>query len=148
MPVQFEKNMHRLNRVFPARLLAFEQVKALIDEFGEAAELGREDRHKLTLIVEELFTNTVNHGHRGDSDAPVFITFEEDQGDIHLIYEDSAPPFDPLAAGKRTDIESTVKERRVGGLGIFITIGLTEQVDYSYVEGRNRICLRLVATRS
>ena len=60
MPVQFEKNMHRLNRVFPARLLAFEQVKALIDEFGEAAELGREDRHKLTLIVEELFTNTVN----------------------------------------------------------------------------------------
>lgn len=148
MPVQFEKNMHRLNRVFPARLLAFEQVKALIDEFGEAAELGREDRHKLTLIVEELFTNTVNHGHRGDSDAPVFITFEEDQGDVHLIYEDSAPPFDPLAAGKRTDIESTVKERRVGGLGIFITIGLTEQVDYSYVEGRNRICLRLVATRS
>ena len=148
MPVQFEKNMHRLNRVFPARLLAFEQVKALIDEFGEAAELGREDRHKLTLIVEELFTNTVNHGHRGDSDAPVFITFEEDQGDVHLIYEDSAPPFDPLAAGKRTDIESTVKERRVGGLGIFITIGLTEQVDYSYVEGRNRICLRLVVTRS
>lgn len=148
MPVQFEKNMHRLNRVFPARLLAFEQVKALIDEFGEAAELGREDRHKLTLIVEELFTNTVNHGHRGDSDAPVFITFEEDQGDVHLIYEDSAPPFDPLAAGKRTDIESTVKERRVGGLGVFITIGLTEQADYSYVEGRNRICLRLVATRS
>ena len=148
MPVQFEKNMHRLNRVFPARLLAFGQVKALIDEFGEAAELGREDRHKLTLIVEELFTNTVNHGHRGDSDAPVFITFEEDQGDIHLIYEDSAPPFDPLAAGKRTDIESTVKERRVGGLGIFITIGLTEQADYSYVEGRNRICLRLVVTRS
>ena len=148
MPVQFEKNMHRLNRVFPARLLAFEQVKALIDEFGEAAELGREDRHKLTLIVEELFTNTVNHGHRGDSDAPVFITFEEDQGDVHLIYEDSAPPFDPLAAGKRTDIESTVKERRVGGLGIFITIGLTEQVDYSYVEGRNRIGLRLVVTRS
>ena len=148
MPVRFEKNMNRLNRVFRARLQAFEQVKALIDEFGAAAELGREDRHKLTLIVEELFTNTVNHGHRGDSDAPVFITFEEDMGNVQLIYEDSAPPFDPLAAGKRTDIESTLKERRVGGLGIFLTIGLTEQADYSYVEGRNRICLRLVATRS
>ena len=148
MPVRFDKNMHRLNRVFPARMRAFEQVKSLIDEFGTAAELGREDRHKLTLIVEELFTNTVNHGHRGDSDAPVFITFEEDKGDVQLIYEDSAPPFDPLAAGKRTDIESTIKERRVGGLGIFITIGLTKQADYSYFEGRNRICLRLVATRS
>jgi anti-sigma regulatory factor (Ser/Thr protein kinase) len=148
MPVQLEKNMHRLNRVFPARLRAFEQIKALIDEFGAAAELSREDRHKLTLIVEELFTNTVNHGHRGDSDAPVSITFEKDKGDVRLIYEDSAPPFDPLTAGKRTDVESTVKERRVGGLGIFITIGLTAQADYSYVEGRNRICLKLVATRS
>ncbi len=148
MSVQLEKTMRRLNRVFPARLRAFEQVKALIDEFGTVAELGREDRHKLTLIVEELFTNTVNHGHRGDSDAPVFITFEEDEGDVQLIYEDSAPQFDPLAAGNRTDIDSTIRERKVGGLGIFITIGLTEKADYSYVEGRNRICLRLAATRN
>jgi serine/threonine-protein kinase RsbW len=147
MPVQFEKNMHRLNRVFPARIRAFEQVKALIDEFGAVAELGHEDRHKLTLIVEELFTNTVNHGHRGDSDAPVFITFEEVEGDVELIYEDSAPRFDPLTAGRRADIDSTISERRVGGLGIFIAVGLTDKVDYSYVEGRNRICLRLSATR-
>jgi serine/threonine-protein kinase RsbW len=147
MPVRFEKNMHRLNRVFPARLPAFDQVKALIDEFGTLAELGREDRHKLTLIVEELFTNTVSHGHRGGSDASVFITVEEDKGNVKLIYEDTAPPFDPLAAGQRTDIDSTIRERRVGGLGIFLTIGLTEKADYSYVEGRNRISLRLNATR-
>jgi serine/threonine-protein kinase RsbW len=148
MPVRFEKNMNRLNRVFPARLRAFEQVKALIDEFGAVAALGSEDRHKLTLIVEELFTNTVNHGHRGDSDAPVSITFEEEKGEVQLIYEDSAPQFDPFATGKRTDIESTITDRCVGGLGIFLTIGLTEKVAYSYVAGRNRICLRLVATRS
>ena len=139
--------MHCLKRVFPARLGAFDQVKALIDEFGSVAELGREDRHKLTLIVEELFTNTVNHGHRGDSDSPVFITFEEMEGDVQLIYEDSAPRFDPLAVGHRTDIDTTIRERRVGGLGILITIGLTDKVDYSYIEGRNRICLRLSATR-
>ena len=140
--------MHRLNRVFPARIRAFDQVKTLIDEFGAVAELGREDRHKLTLIVEELFTNTVNHGHRGDSDAPVFITFEEDEGEVQLIYEDSAPRFDCLAAGRCADIDSTIRQRRVGGLGIFITIGLSDKVDYSYVEGRNRICLRLSATRN
>ena len=138
--------MYRLNRVFPARLWAFDHIKGLIDEFSAMADLGREDRHKLTLIVEELFTNTVNHGHRGDSDASVSVTFEEIDGDVQLIYEDSAPAFNPLAAGQRTDIDSTIKERRVGGLGIFITIGLTENVDYSYVDGRNRICLRLSAT--
>src|SRR6266404_9477109 len=114
MPVHSRNSVKRLSRTFPAQLSAFEQLKALIEEFGDAADLGREDRHKLTLIVEELFTNTVNHGHRGDSDAPIFITFEEDKGDVQLIYEDSAPKFDPLAAGNRADIDSTIKERRVG----------------------------------
>jgi anti-sigma regulatory factor (Ser/Thr protein kinase) len=138
--------MIRLNRSFPARLGAFEQVRALVEEFGALVPLGREDRHKLTLIVEELFINTVTHGHRGDSDAPISITFEEDNGDVKLTYEDSAPPFDPLEAGRRTDIDSTIKARRVGGLGIFISIGLTEKANYSYVEGHNRICLRISAS--
>ncbi|HEX7954728.1 MAG TPA: ATP-binding protein [Burkholderiales bacterium] len=137
--------MLRLNRVFPARLRAFEQVKAMIDEFAGTATLGSEDRHKLTLIVEELFTNTVNHGYKGGSDAPVIITFEKDQDHVQLVYEDSAPPFDPLAAGNRTDIESTIRDRRVGGLGIFLTISLTENIDYSYADGHNRIRLRFVA---
>jgi len=140
--------MVSLSCTFPARLKAFDDIKAFVDKFGLLAELGPEDRHKVTLIVEELFTNTVHHGYGGDSDATVSITFEHDCGEIQLSYEDSAPPFDPLAAGRRTDIESTINERRVGGLGILIAIGLTEKVDYSYAGGRNRIMLRLRTTSS
>ena len=139
--------MKRLSRTFPAQLRAFEQVKSLIEEFGEAAGLGREDRHKLTLIVEELFTNTVTHGHQGDSDAPVQVTLEVTDAGVELIYEDSAPQYDPVAASRRTDIESTINERRVGGLGVFLTIGLTNAADYRFVEGRNRISLTLVPSR-
>ena len=147
MPVRFGKIVKRLSRTFPAQLRAFEQVKSLIDEFGEAAGLGREDRHKLTLIVEELFTNTVTHGHHGDSDAPVQVTLEVTDAGVELIYEDSAPQYDPVAASRRTNIESTINERRVGGLGVFLTIGLTNGAVYRFVEGRNRISLTLVPSR-
>jgi anti-sigma regulatory factor (Ser/Thr protein kinase) len=147
MPVQFRKSVKRLSRTFPARLSAFEQVKSLIEEFGEAAGLGREDRHKLTLIVEELFTNTVTHGHRGDSTAPVQISLEDTAAGVELTYEDSAPQYDPVAASRRTDIESTINERRVGGLGVYLTIGLTNGAVYRFVEGRNRISLTLVPSR-
>ncbi|MGH8730184.1 MAG: ATP-binding protein [Burkholderiales bacterium] len=147
MPVQSRKSVKRLSRTFPAQLRAFEQVKTLIDEFGEAAGLGREDRHKLTLIVEELFTNTVTHGHRGDSNAPVQISLEDTAAGVQLTYEDSAPQYDPLAASRRTDFESTISERRVGGLGLFLTIGLTNGADYLFVEGHNRISLTLVPSR-
>ncbi|HYJ19750.1 MAG TPA: ATP-binding protein, partial [Burkholderiales bacterium] len=83
--------MSRLSRSFVARILAFEQVRALIEEFGEMVNLGREDRHKLTLIVEELFTNTVTHGFRGDSDSQVQVTLEQTGAGVRLTYEDSAP---------------------------------------------------------
>jgi anti-sigma regulatory factor (Ser/Thr protein kinase) len=147
MPVHSRNSVKRLSRTFPAQLSAFEQLKALIEEFGDAAGLGREDRHKLTLIVEELFTNTVTHGHRGDSNAPVQLILEDTAAGIHLTYEDTAPQYDPLAASRRTDIESTINERRVGGLGVFLTIGLTNGADYRFIEGRNRISLTLVPSR-
>ncbi len=140
--------MRRLNRVVHARLSAFEQIKTLIDEFCTMALLGTEDRHKLTLIVEELFTNTVTHGHKGDCDEPVLITLEEFGADVVLLYEDTAPPFNPLTAGKNTDVNAMVTARRIGGLGAFLTIQLTHRAEYSFVDGRNRIQLTYCPRRS
>lgn len=130
---------NRLNRRFPARLRAFEQVKGLIEEFGALTGLGREDRHKLTLIVEELFTNTIVHGFQGDSDAEIAVTFEQTDEGLLLVYEDTAPPYDPVSAGRGTDIEATINQRRVGGVGVFLALGLTRNAHYSFIEGRNRI---------
>ena len=131
--------MNRLSGSFPARLREFEQVRALIEAFGEMADIGREDRHKLTLIVEELFTNTVTHGFRGDSDSPVQVTLECTGPGVRLTYEDSAPRHDPIAAGLRTDIDATVNLRQVGGLGVAIALGLTQDAKFEFVDGRNRV---------
>ncbi len=139
--------MIRLSRSFPARLRAFEQVRALIEEFGATAKLGSEDRHKLTLIVEELFINTVTHGFRGDSDSPVQVTLERTDAGVRLLYEDSAPQHDPLADGLRTDIEATVNLRQVGGLGVAIALGLTEDARYAFVDGRNRVAMTYLTKR-
>lgn len=139
--------MNRLSRSFPARLLAFEQVRALIEEFSAMAGLSREDRHKLTLIVEELFTNTVTHGFRGDSDSPVQVALEHTDAGVHLVYEDSAPQHDPISAGLRTDIDATVNLRQVGGLGVAIALGLTEDAKYAFIDGRNRVAMTFLVSK-
>jgi anti-sigma regulatory factor (Ser/Thr protein kinase) len=145
--VSTKEIVKRLSQNFPARLAAFDQIKALIEEFCTSAALGPEDRHKLTLIVEELFTNTVNHGFSGDSDSPVSLVLEESTDGIRLTYEDAAPAYNPFSASRRTDIEATINERRVGGLGVFLAIGLTRRADYSFVDGRNRIALTFAPNR-
>ena len=113
----------------------------LIEEFGAMAELGSEDRHKLTLIVEELFTNTVNHGFHGDTDSPVNLTLEQTGSGIRLTSEDSAPQHDSINTGLRTDIGAAVNQRQVGGIGMAIALGLTKDANYAYVDGRNCVTL-------
>ncbi|HWP77683.1 MAG TPA: ATP-binding protein, partial [Methylomirabilota bacterium] len=66
----------RHSQTFPARRDALPRVDAFLGEVCSGAGLGRDTCLRLTLLVEELFTNTVVHGHGGDSEAPVRIECE------------------------------------------------------------------------
>jgi len=129
--------------MFPSRLEAWKSARAFIEDFCRGAEVPKDSCLKTNLVVEELFLNTVKHGHRGGSDAPVWITLTSDAGQISLAYEDSAPPFNPFAATRREMLEALAETRREGGLGVILAHGLTSAADYAYVFGRNRIRLEL-----
>ena len=135
--------MTRQNLQIQSKMLFFKDIREFIDKFCEAHELPGADRHKLTLVVEELFSNTVRHGHGGDSDAPVDISLDLVGEKIRLEYQDTAPPYNSLAAAMRTDIESTINERRVGGLGMALTFALAQTAQYSYQENKNRLIITL-----
>src|SRR5215831_15488379 len=78
-------------RVFPARLTALPDVAAFIADTALRAGIPTGSCQKLTLLVEELFTNTVEHGHRGECDEPVRVGLEVEPGWIALTYDDTAP---------------------------------------------------------
>jgi anti-sigma regulatory factor (Ser/Thr protein kinase) len=138
----------RISGSFAARLCTFADIRSLLEEFGRSAALDTEDCLRLTLIVEELFTNTVRHGHGGDCDAPVDVTLTAETTQVVLTYQDSAPQYDPLTAARRADLSSPLETRAVGGLGMLLTVAMSLQATYSYVEGRNRVELTLRRSRS
>ena len=129
--------------MFPSRLEAWKHARAFIEDFCRGAGIARESGLKANLVVEELFLNTVKHGHRGGSDAPVWITLSAGGGEVSLIYEDRAPPFNPFARATREMLEALADTRREGGLGVLLAHGLTASAEYAYVFGRNRIRLTL-----
>jgi serine/threonine-protein kinase RsbW len=129
--------------MFPSRLESWKSARAFIEDFCRGAGVAREACLKTNLVIEELFLNTVKHGHRGGSDAPVWITLTSDAGKVSLAYEDSAPPFNPFATATREMLEALAETRREGGLGVILAHGLTASTDYAYVFGRNRIRLKL-----
>lgn len=129
--------------MFPSRLEQWRNARAFVDSFCAGAAVGRNSCLKTNLVLEELFLNTVKHGHRGGSDAPVWITLSASGGEISLIYEDRAAPFNPFSQATREMLEALAETRREGGLGVLLAHGLTASADYAYLFGRNRIRLTL-----
>ena len=131
---------------FLARLDQLRPMQAFLEKFCASVGLPKEACLRLNLVVEELFTNTVRHGHKGDCDAPVWVTVSRGSDRVQLIYEDKAPPFNPysaLADASAPAPETTVSMRRIGGLGVLLTREIAKSRDYAYVFGRNRIRLML-----
>ena len=129
--------------MFPSRVEEWKHARAFIEDFCSGAGLPRDSCLKANLVVEELFLNTVKHGHNGGSNAPVWLTMIASEGKVSLTYEDFAPPFNPFARATREMLEALAETRREGGLGVLLAHGLTATADYAYVFGRNRIRLTL-----
>jgi anti-sigma regulatory factor (Ser/Thr protein kinase) len=131
----------RHHRIFPARRDALPRVAAFLAEVCTEAGLTREACLRVTLLVEELFTNTVVHGHGGDSEAPVRLDCEVTTGRLALVYEDTGPPHDPFAAVALPDPAAGVEDRPVGGLGVLLVSAMAGQVEYRRAGDCNRISL-------
>lgn len=132
-------------RIFAARLDSLPLAAGFVEAFCMQHGVPTGDTLRLALIVEELFTNTVVHGHGGDHDSPVRIELTVGLAQVALRYEDSAPPFDPLKhlRDAHPDLDAPVDERRVGGLGLPLVAQMVEQFDYAHVDGINRLDLAL-----
>ena len=132
-------------RSFRARLDELAPALAFVDAFCGRHGVAPSDAARLTLVVEELFTNTVVHGHRGGADTPLHIALGAAPGALSLDYEDSAPPFDPLQYLRESasDPAAPVTEGEPGGYGLPLVARMAEQMDYEHRDGRNRLRLRL-----
>ena len=127
---------------FSARGGELGRIGTFLNDFCTRQGVAREHCLKLNLVVEELFTNTVRHGHRGDSDSPVWVNVDAGPAEVHVTYEDTAPPFNPYALFTGAP-DTTLSSRRIGGLGVLLTRELASTRDYAYLYGRNRIRLTL-----
>ena len=128
----------------PARMEGLAAAIAFVESFCLEHGLANEDTLRLSLIVEELFTNTVVHGHGGDCNEPVRIGLEAGASHVDLSYEDSAPPFDPLDHLARCPIDPEAPDRPIGHVGVALVIGMAERASYAHEDGWNRLRLTLL----
>jgi len=136
-------SLHDGQRVFEARLGELAATAAFVHEFFERHALDPAVGLRVTLILEELVTNTVTHGHGGDSEAPIRIALSLGGGTVSLLYEDNAPRFDPQPHLRTApaSLEAPLEPRPTGGLGLYLVGQFVTRVRYAHEDGCNRLWL-------
>ena len=73
--------------MFQSRREQWREARAFVDMFCEDAGIPKDACLKCRLVLEELFLNTVKHGHKGGSDAPIWIRLSAVGARVSLTYE-------------------------------------------------------------
>ncbi len=63
-------------------------------------------------------------------------TVAEDNNNYNFIFEDEGIPFNPLEK-ENPDISLSASKREVGGLGIFLTKEIMDDIKYKYENNKN-----------
>lgn len=118
------------------------QLEGFAGEFAHASGLPDDERARLFIILEELFTNAVAYGYApGGASGSITVKLGRRRDRLVIDFVDDGQAFDPLAL-REPDLEAPEEERRLGGLGVHIVRSLVDEAHYRREGGRNH--LRLV----
>lgn len=135
----------KLSMKVETRHAELNEIVAAVEGMAERENWPPELAFRVQLAIEEVVLNVMDYGYdEGVHEFELILTSEADTLTIEVV--DDGRPFDPLNDVPTPDLEATVEERKVGGLGIHLVKTMMDQVDYRREQGRNH--LTLVARRA
>jgi serine/threonine-protein kinase RsbW len=115
-------------------------LNRFLQEFWSAAQLPPAQALNVELALEELFMNIVMHGARPGLTPRVEVSLAVGAHGLTMTVEDNGPQFDPLKLPS-PDLTTSLAERPVGGLGVFLVRRVMDTVSYHRVGACNRLTM-------
>lgn len=130
-----------MEQSFARSIKALDHVFDFTNEFALAYTLNDKVRYVLDLAVEEFFTNMVKYNPSGKGSIEMRMNLTGREIIVHLVDPDS-DPFD-VTETRAVDLQKSLSERKVGGLGVFLVQKLVENLHYHHQNRISTISFRL-----
>lgn len=113
----------------------------IIEYLMSSPDIPQDDalQFRLRLCIEEAVENVVNYAYEGGigwMEAEINHDYVADVPMLTVTLMDAGTPFNPLEK-QDPDINATLEERSIGGLGIFICKQMMDNLTYKYEDGCN-----------
>ena len=112
-------------------------VNLFVHKSIEKFEVFKRTLMQLDLVVEEIFVNIASYAYTPNTGSvKILLDVQTEPLTISITFIDSGIPYNPLTKSD-PNINLSVEERDIGGLGIFITKKLVDDISYKYDNGQN-----------
>lgn len=102
--------------------------------------------YKIDLAAEEIFVNIAHYAYKDKLEqgqtGTVWLSCTVDESDtLCIVFRDTGIPFNPLDRAD-PDITLPAQDRKIGGLGIYLTKRYMDSVEYKYENGENVLTMK------
>lgn len=119
-----------------------QEVLGFVDSLLEENDCPMKAQMQIDVAVEEVFVNIAHYAYPG-SIGNAEIKAAVACGYVELTFIDSGIPYDPLAKPD-PDVTLPAEKRAIGGLGIFMTKKLMDDLSYEYKDGMNILKMKKI----
>ena len=119
-----------------------QKVIDFVDLHLDTVSCPMKSKMQLDLAVEEIFVNIAKYAYAPSKGrATVRVEVCDNPVTVSITFIDRGVPYDPL---KKVDPDVTLSanEREIGGLGIFMTKKIMDDISYEYKGGQNILTLK------
>ena len=95
--------------------------------------------NQVLLVVEELYINVAHYAYKPEI-GKIKIDAEVSDNLLRITLTDSGKPYNPLER-QDPDITLDAKDRKIGGLGVFMSKKLVNKIAYERVDDKNILVL-------
>jgi anti-sigma regulatory factor (Ser/Thr protein kinase) len=112
------------------QLSELDELSQWAERMGEELGLGPRQVFHLNLALEEVVTNVMKYAYGPGVDLPIGVELEDGPERVLVRVLDRGPEFNPLALPPPAT-DAPLDERRIGGVGIYLTEKVMDNLSYA-----------------
>ncbi len=115
-------------------------VRNIIKNAALEVGFNQEQAGKIVLAADEAVTNVIKHAYNYSPNGEIILSVSFSKNKFSISISDKGKHFDPKKV-KEPNLKKYYKEKRVGGLGIYLMKKLMDEVKYTKPNNRNKVTL-------
>lgn len=117
-------------------------VMDFVDEFLDENDCPMKIKMKIDIAIDELFGNIAQYAYTDEAGiATIRAEIQDNPKSVCITFMDRGVPFNPLEEPD-PDITLPAKDRKIGGLGIYMVKKSMDDMTYEYKDEQNILRIR------